>query len=184
LGFPNVPSIAEQCGGAHGRALRIGGGRDHVTARTEKGVTLLNKVQEVTMIFWFIKIKSTTVGETGADYLAVHVGGTAITGIIMAALLISALIIQLLTKTYTPGIYWLTIVLVSVVGAQRSLLRSFVAHVRFRPVDRPNPLVGSRPASVVLIKTPEDGDSVGARREGTFATIELREVRGPNPNGV
>jgi uncharacterized membrane-anchored protein len=35
---------------------------------------LLNKVPEVTATFWIIKILSTTVGETGADYLAVHVG--------------------------------------------------------------------------------------------------------------
>ena len=35
---------------------------------------MLNKVPEVTLIFWTIKILSTTVGETGADYLAVHVG--------------------------------------------------------------------------------------------------------------
>ena len=34
---------------------------------------LLNKVPEVTLTFWIIKIMSTTVGETGADYLAVHV---------------------------------------------------------------------------------------------------------------
>ena len=41
---------------------------------------MLNKVPEVTLAFWVIKIMSTTVGETGADYLAVHVGlGTAVT---------------------------------------------------------------------------------------------------------
>ena len=57
--------------------------------------TLLNKVPQVTLAFWAIKIMSTTVGETGADYLAVHVGlGTAITGAIMAALLIGALVGQ------------------------------------------------------------------------------------------
>ena len=33
---------------------------------------LLNKVPEVTLAYWVIKIMSTTVGETGADYLAVH----------------------------------------------------------------------------------------------------------------
>ncbi len=49
---------------------------------------MLNKVPEVTLAFWVIKIMSTTVGETGADYLAVHVGlGTAVTSGIMAALL-------------------------------------------------------------------------------------------------
>ena len=33
---------------------------------------MLNKVPEVTLAFWVIKIMSTTVGETGADYLAVR----------------------------------------------------------------------------------------------------------------
>src|SRR6202043_783596 len=52
---------------------------------------MLNKVPEVTLVFWIIKIMSTTVGETGADYLAVHVGlGTAVTGAIMVALLMAA----------------------------------------------------------------------------------------------
>src|ERR1700722_13473125 len=48
---------------------------------------MLNKVPEVTLAFWVIKIMSTTVGETGADYLAFHVGlGTAITdGIMLTA---------------------------------------------------------------------------------------------------
>jgi uncharacterized membrane-anchored protein len=80
---------------------------------------MLNKVPEVTLAFWFIKILSTTVGETGADYLAVHVGlGTAITGAFMGALLIAALLLQLKTRQYVPWIYWLTVVLVSVVGTQ------------------------------------------------------------------
>ncbi len=45
---------------------------------------MLNKVPAATLVFWMIKIMSTTVGETGADYLAVHVSlGTAATGGIM-----------------------------------------------------------------------------------------------------
>lgn len=80
---------------------------------------MLNKVPDVTLIFWIIKIMSTTVGETGADYLAVHVGlGTATTSVIMVCCLIAALIIQLRERRYTPWIYWLTVVLVSVVGTQ------------------------------------------------------------------
>ena len=80
---------------------------------------MLNKVPEVTLVFWIIKIMSTTVGETGADYLAVHLGlGTALTGGIMLALLIAALLKQLRCRQYVPWIYWLTVVLVSVVGAQ------------------------------------------------------------------
>jgi uncharacterized membrane-anchored protein len=80
---------------------------------------LLNKVPEVTLAFWIIKIMSTTVGETGADYLAVHVGlGTTITGAIMASLLLVALLVQLRMRRYVPWTYWLTVVLVSVVGTQ------------------------------------------------------------------
>ncbi len=80
---------------------------------------MLNKVPEVTLAFWVIKIMATTVGETGADYLAVHVGlGTALTGGIMVALLLAAFVIQVRSRRYVPWIYWLTVVLVSVVGTQ------------------------------------------------------------------
>jgi uncharacterized membrane-anchored protein len=80
---------------------------------------MLNKVPEVTLVFWAIKIMSTTVGETGADYLAVHVGlGTTVTGLLMAILLAAALAIQLGMNRYVPWIYWLTVVLVSIVGTQ------------------------------------------------------------------
>jgi uncharacterized membrane-anchored protein len=80
---------------------------------------MLNKVPEVTFAFWVIKIMSTTVGETGADYLAVHVGlGKAMTDGIMAILLIASLLLQLRSRQYVPWRYWLTVVLVSVVGTQ------------------------------------------------------------------
>jgi uncharacterized membrane-anchored protein len=88
-------------------------------AQTESRQNLLNKVPEVTIVFWIIKIMSTTVGETGADYLAVHVGlGTTATSAIMAAFLVGALVWQVHAPRYTPWIYWLTVVLVSVVGTQ------------------------------------------------------------------
>jgi uncharacterized membrane-anchored protein len=80
---------------------------------------MLNKVPEVTLVFWIIKIMSTTVGETGADYLAVHVGlGTSMTGAIMLCVLAAAMTVQLRARCYVPWIYWLTVVLVSVVGTQ------------------------------------------------------------------
>ncbi|MCD5363533.1 hypothetical protein [Chromobacterium aquaticum] len=79
----------------------------------------LNKVPEVTLSFWIIKIMSTTVGETGADFLAVNAGfGQGLTRTVMGGLLAVALFMQLRTRRYTPWIYWLTVVLVSVVGTQ------------------------------------------------------------------
>lgn len=81
--------------------------------------TNLNKVPEVTLAFWVIKVMSTTVGETGADYLAIHVGlGTTVTAAIMAALLFAALAIQIAAPRFVPWIYWLSVVLVSIVGTQ------------------------------------------------------------------
>ena len=80
---------------------------------------MVNKVPEVTLIFWVVKILSTTVGETAADYLAVHVGlGASTTTLGMTVLLILALILQLHRRAYVPWIYWLTVVLVSIVGTQ------------------------------------------------------------------
>lgn len=87
------------------------------TSRSSSG--WLNKVPEVALSFWMIKIMSTTVGETGADFLAVNAGwGQGVTRTVMAALLAAALLAQLRTRRYTPWIYWLTVVLVSVVGTQ------------------------------------------------------------------
>ena len=86
---------------------------------TNRASDWLNKVPEVTLSFWIIKIMSTTVGETGADFLAVNAGwGQGVTRTVMAALLTAALFTQLRTRRYTPWIYWLTVVLVSVVGTQ------------------------------------------------------------------
>lgn len=79
----------------------------------------LNKVPVATLSFWVIKIMATTVGETGADYLAVNAGfGQSVTGAAMASLLAVALVAQLRSKTFTPWLYWVTVVLVSVVGTQ------------------------------------------------------------------
>lgn len=80
---------------------------------------MLNKVPEVTLGFWVVKIMSTTVGETCADYLAVNVGwGAAVTSTVMAVLLFASLMIQLSGRRYIPSIYWLTVVLISIVGTQ------------------------------------------------------------------
>lgn len=78
-----------------------------------------NKVPEITLGFWVIKIMSTTVGETGADYLAVNAGwGQAVTTSTMLGFLTVALLLQLHFRRYIPWIYWLTVILLSVVGTQ------------------------------------------------------------------
>ena len=52
---------------------------------------MLNKVPEVALGFWVIKILATTVGETVADYLAVGAGfGTTVTNLAQIALAVRA----------------------------------------------------------------------------------------------
>ena len=83
------------------------------------GASMWNKIPEITLVFWVIKVLSTTVGETGADYLAVHVGlGAGVTTTLMTVFLALALLVQLTRTRYVPWIYWLTVVLLSVVGTQ------------------------------------------------------------------
>jgi uncharacterized membrane-anchored protein len=90
---------------------------DHTIVKRPDAVTMLNKVPEVTLLFWIVKILSTTVGETAADFLADNVGlGLTVTSLIMAAALAVALVIQFRTRRYVPWVYWLAVVLISVVG--------------------------------------------------------------------
>ena len=66
------------------------------TLKIPESTHWLNKVPSVTLSFWVIKIMCTTVGETGADYLAVDAGlGQNVTRAVMAALLVTALFVQL-----------------------------------------------------------------------------------------
>jgi uncharacterized membrane-anchored protein len=75
------------------------------------------KVPAVTAFFWIIKILSTTVGETFADYLNETLGfGLTKTALVMTLALAVALIIQMSVDRYIPTIYWITIVLISTVG--------------------------------------------------------------------
>lgn len=78
---------------------------------------LANKVPEITLWFWLIKVLCTTVGETFADYLNETLGfGLTNTTLVMSVALMGAMVWQFRSRHYTPFVYWLNVVLVSVVG--------------------------------------------------------------------
>jgi uncharacterized membrane-anchored protein len=93
-----------------------------MTTTTQQGTfglrrQLLNKVPEVTIYFWIIKILCTTVGETAADYLNDNLGfGLTNTTYVMSGVLVIGLFFQFRLRRYVPGVYWLAVVLISVVG--------------------------------------------------------------------
>jgi uncharacterized membrane-anchored protein len=78
---------------------------------------MMNKVPEVTLYFWVIKVLCTTVGETAADNLNASLNlGLTRTTYVMGALLLVALFFQFRLRKYVPGVYWLAVVLLSIVG--------------------------------------------------------------------
>ena len=83
----------------------------------DRGRLMLNKVPEVTVYFWVIKILCTTVGESFADYINETLGfGLTNTTLLFSAGLVIALIGQFRLHRYVPSMYWLAVVLISVVG--------------------------------------------------------------------
>ena len=80
-------------------------------------MTLLNKVPQVTIFFWVIKILATTVGETAADFLSTTLHfGLVVTSYVMSAAFVIVLVVQLTRTRYVRSIYWTVVVLISVVG--------------------------------------------------------------------
>jgi uncharacterized membrane-anchored protein len=78
---------------------------------------MLNKVPEVTVYFWVIKVLCTTVGESFADYINETLGfGLTNTTITFTAALVVVLVVQFRLDRYVPAVYWLAVVLISVVG--------------------------------------------------------------------
>ena len=79
---------------------------------------MLNKVPEVTVYFWIIKVLATTVGETAADFLNDNLGPRPDRHDARheRVLLVVALVVQFRLRPYVPGVYWLAVVLISVVG--------------------------------------------------------------------
>ena len=81
------------------------------------GRQMLNKVPEITLYFWVIKIMCTTIGETAADYLNDTLGfGLSKTTYVSGALLVVLLVLQFRTRRYVPVLYWAVVVVVSVFG--------------------------------------------------------------------
>ena len=78
---------------------------------------MLNKVPEVTLWFWVIKVLCTTVGETAADFLNADLGfGLSGTSIVTGLVLAVVLGFQFRARQYVPGLYWASVTLVSVFG--------------------------------------------------------------------
>src|SRR3546814_11479383 len=76
-----------------------------------------NKVAQVTLAFWIMKICATTVGETGGDLLSMTLNvGYAASSIILVSFFIVALIAQLKSKSLHPLLFWAVLLATSTAG--------------------------------------------------------------------
>jgi uncharacterized membrane-anchored protein len=81
----------------------------------------LNKVAEITLLFWIMKVVATTLGETLGDFLSMtlNLGYAVGIGITLIFFLI-VLLIQLSAKKYIPIFFWLVIIATTTLGTEIS----------------------------------------------------------------
>ena len=81
----------------------------------------LNKLPQVTISFWIMKICATTLGETAGDLLSMTMNvGYAVSSVILLSFFFVVLLAQLFSKKYHPVIYWLVILATSTAGTTMS----------------------------------------------------------------
>ncbi len=80
-----------------------------------------NKVPQVTLLFWIMKIAATTLGETAGDLLSMTLNvGYAISSMILIGLFLITVISQLASEEYHPLLYWTVILSTSTAGTTMS----------------------------------------------------------------
>ena len=77
----------------------------------------LNKLPEITIAFWIMKICATTLGETAGDLFSMTMNiGYALSSVILLSFFFRMLFGQLSAKKYNPIIYWTAILATSTAG--------------------------------------------------------------------
>lgn len=80
-----------------------------------------NKVAEVTLAFWLMKICATTLGETAGDLLSMTLDvGYAVSSVLLLSLFLASLLAQLSAKRFHLGLYWTVILTTSTAGTTMS----------------------------------------------------------------
>ncbi len=81
----------------------------------------MNKIAEVTIFFWIMKICATTLGETAGDLLSMTMNvGYALSSVILIALFLISVVAQLRSTRFRPVLYWTVILTTSTAGTTMS----------------------------------------------------------------
>jgi uncharacterized membrane-anchored protein len=80
-------------------------------------MTAASRVPHIILLYWIIKIASTTLGETGADMFSMTLNiGYASTILIFLALFALLAAVKIAMKRYDPAVYWLTFTASAIAG--------------------------------------------------------------------
>ena len=81
----------------------------------------INKIAEITLLFWLMKIVATTLGETLGDFIAQTLNLGYLKGIaITLVFFITLLYVQLKNTNYKPTVFWLVIIATTTLGTEIS----------------------------------------------------------------
>ncbi len=81
----------------------------------------MNKLPQITVLFWVMKICATTLGETGEDLLSMTLNiGYEFSSLILISIFLATLVTQLIWKSYNPLLYWTVILSTSTAGTTMS----------------------------------------------------------------
>ena len=88
---------------------------------SKTSTTIIRKLPEITVAFWMMKICATTLGETAGDLfsMTMHIG-YGMSSVLLLFFFIVVLILQLLSKKYSPALYWMVILATSTAGTTLS----------------------------------------------------------------
>ena len=87
------------------------------TSRSE----LFNKIAEVTIFFWLMKIIATTLGETFGDFISQTLNLGYVVGIgVTGTLLVVLLFFQIRARQFHPALFWAAIVATTTAGTEVS----------------------------------------------------------------
>jgi uncharacterized membrane-anchored protein len=93
----------------------------HHRRTSNRSGTTMNKLPQITLAFWVMKICATTLGETAGDLLSMTLNiGYALSSLLLISVFLLTLLGQLYSRRYHPMLYWLVILSTSTAGTTMS----------------------------------------------------------------
>lgn len=83
--------------------------------------SVINKLPQITLAFWIMKICATTLGETAGDLFSMTLGiGYAVSSMVLIGIFFATLVTQLVSQKHRPFLYWTVILSTSTAGTTMS----------------------------------------------------------------